>query len=469
MDTTLATVKKCVEAFTHDDSKTHPSFRCLKIGTHDIAGEERFNGPIPDINSHDMLQWELEVHAAFRLLRSKGLMDVTQLRVGIEGMEPSAYLESSYFEKWACSITKHVLSSGLVKQANFDACFGVVPIESPPVLFGVGNSVTVRAEEVGLRWRKPHMRTPGYLFGATGVVTSVAGIFDDPMINAVLGSPSVKMPLYRVTFKQKQIWPSYEGGADDIVTVEIFQAWLVKTTDSGEATIAPDPLPTVGEQPAIKWDGDWLRVHKSRAQIEAKAAAAEPQPKRFQPLGEALVATLCDAGVFSRAELATMVEFTLTRFNYDSPDARRMVARAWLDPEYKALLLTNPIAAQKQLNVSPIEPTLVVLENTPFTHNVVVCTLCSCWPVALMGYPPAWYKSNEYRARTIREPRKVLKEFGLELPLDVTVATSDSTADLRYMVLPNPPLNSNDLSEAELAELVTPNALIGVSVCKRHA
>ena len=142
----------------------------------------------------------------------------------------------------------------------------------------------------------------------------------------------------------------------------------------------------------------------------------------------------------------------------------KMVARAWLDPKYKARMLADGTAAAEEigLEVGPLH--LVVVENTPQVHNVIVCTLCSCYPRTLLGPPPPWYKSLEYRSRTVREPRKVLEEFGLKIPDDVLIRVHDSTADMRYLVLPMRPKGTEKMDEAGLAWLVTRDCLIGTGL-----
>jgi nitrile hydratase len=140
------------------------------------------------------------------------------------------------------------------------------------------------------------------------------------------------------------------------------------------------------------------------------------------------------------------------------------VARAWVDPAFKARLLRDAKAAVTELGVDSGEsPVLVAVENTPKIHNVVVCTLCSCYPRGLLGLPPDWYKSLSYRSRTVVEPRAVLREFGLELDPDVEVRVYDSSADMRYLVIPERPPGTESMSEAELASLVTRDSLIGVT------
>jgi nitrile hydratase len=142
----------------------------------------------------------------------------------------------------------------------------------------------------------------------------------------------------------------------------------------------------------------------------------------------------------------------------------RVVARAWTDPDYKRRLLKNGTAAIAELGFIGKEGAeIVVLENTSRVHNVIVCTLCSCYPWPVLGLPPGWYKSYAYRSRLVREPRAVLREFDLHLPDSVEIRVWDSNSDLRYMVLPERPDGTEDYTEAELVPLVTRNAMIGVA------
>jgi len=142
----------------------------------------------------------------------------------------------------------------------------------------------------------------------------------------------------------------------------------------------------------------------------------------------------------------------------------QVVARAWVNAAYKERLLADAKSAVEELGFEADQmTTLVAIENTEMIHNVVVCTLCSCYPRALLGLPPAWYKSLEYRSRVVVDPRGVLREFGLELEPDIEVRVYDSTADMRYLVVPERPPGTEGMSEAELAELVTRDSMIGVT------
>jgi nitrile hydratase len=174
---------------------------------------------------------------------------------------------------------------------------------------------------------------------------------------------------------------------------------------------------------------------------------------------------LVEKGVFTKEEVKAQVEYMEAR-TYEN--GARLVARAWVDPAFKERLLsdTKSAAAELGMDVSgPIE--FMTVENTDEVHNVIVCTLCSCYPRAILGIPPDWYKSFAYRSRAVREPRAVMREFGLEVGDDVEVLVHDSTADLRYMVLPMRPPGTEGMDEEELSKLVTRDSLIGTDV-PRH-
>ena len=182
--------------------------------------------------------------------------------------------------------------------------------------------------------------------------------------------------------------------------------------------------------------------------------------KRMQAAVEELLVL---KGIVTREEIDREVEAMNGR---DYRRGAKMVARAWLDPQYKARMLANGSKAAEELGLEVGPLHLVVVENTPRTHNVIVCTLCSCYPRTLLGVPPPWYKSLEYRSRTVREPRKVLAEFGTRIADDVQIRVHDSTADMRYMVLPMRPKGTETMDEAGLAGLVTRDCLIGTGLPK---
>lgn len=161
------------------------------------------------------------------------------------------------------------------------------------------------------------------------------------------------------------------------------------------------------------------------------------------------------------------VRRTLERYDSQSPAlGAKVVARAWLDPAFKTRLLANGSAAIAELGIDMEGVHLLVVDNTPAVHNLIVCTLCSCYPRPVLGLPPDWYKSRAYRSRAVREPRSVLAEFGTTLPDGVEVHVHDSTADMRYMVLPLRPEGTEHLNEEELAALVTRDSMIGVALAQ---
>jgi nitrile hydratase len=170
---------------------------------------------------------------------------------------------------------------------------------------------------------------------------------------------------------------------------------------------------------------------------------------------------IVEKGIATPAEIAAQIE----RMDARSPAlGAAVVARAWTDPAFRARLLADGSAACREMGVAVDALKLVVVENTATEHNVIVCTLCSCYPRNLLGLPPDWYKSREYRSRTVCEPRAVLAEFGLVPPEGVTVRVHDSTADMRYLVLPRRPEGTEGWDAARLAETVTRDCMIGVAV-----
>jgi nitrile hydratase len=182
-----------------------------------------------------------------------------------------------------------------------------------------------------------------------------------------------------------------------------------------------------------------------------------PAAARARALEELLV----EKGVVSREDVRRGIDWLVSR----SPgDGARLVARAWVDPEFKGRLLADARTAALELGLDPgPAPVVEAVENTEAVHNIVVCTLCSCYPRALLGPPPAWYKSLPYRSRAVSDPRGVLREFGVELAGDVEVHVHDSTADIRYLVVPRRPDGTDSLTEEELAALVTRDSMIGVA------
>ncbi len=176
---------------------------------------------------------------------------------------------------------------------------------------------------------------------------------------------------------------------------------------------------------------------------------------------EALESLITERGLVTSEAIDAVVQY----YEHDvgPMNGARVVARAWLDADYRRRLLEDGTAAVAEMNFSgPQGERMVVVENTEHVHNLVVCTLCSCYPWPVLGLPPTWYKAPEYRARAVREPRKMLAEMGLQVPSDVEIRVWDSSAEIRYLVLPRRPTGTDGLDEAALAALVTRDAMIGV-------
>ena len=185
-------------------------------------------------------------------------------------------------------------------------------------------------------------------------------------------------------------------------------------------------------------------------------------PGYYDLMTTAVIELLVERQLFGAGEIRRQIEVLDSR----TPAlGAKVVARAWVDPAFRDRLLANGRSACEELGISFYDDTqLIVLENTKERHNLIVCTLCSCYPRPVLGLPPDWYKLKPYRARAIAEPRAVLAEFGTVLPDDVEIVVSDSTALVRYLVLPRRPAGADDFTEQQLADLVTRDTMIGVAV-----
>jgi len=198
--------------------------------------------------------------------------------------------------------------------------------------------------------------------------------------------------------------------------------------------------------------------HDDHAPIEDAAEITQ-----YEVLEQAIRELLIEKGMLSAEAIQAQIDDMDSR----TPVAgSKIVARAWTDPAYKARLLGDPKAALAEMGVTKLDenPIVKVVENTPERHNVIVCTLCSCYPRVVLGMPPAWYKKRAYRSRVVHEPRQVLSEFGTDLPDSVKIEVHDSTADLRYLVLPMRPAGTEGWTAEQLEKLVTRDVMIGVKV-----
>ena len=184
-------------------------------------------------------------------------------------------------------------------------------------------------------------------------------------------------------------------------------------------------------------------------------------PSEYEIMSRALQELLVEKGVITAEQVRARME----KFDEDLPyRGARVIAHAWADPAFRKRLLEDGKAACTELGLDLEADKLIAVENTPEVHNVIVCTLCSCYPRALLGMPPTWYKSENYRRRVVREPRAVLREFGTEIPEHVTLRVHDSNADMRYVVVPMRPAGTEGWSEERLAKIITRDALVGVTL-----
>ena len=181
----------------------------------------------------------------------------------------------------------------------------------------------------------------------------------------------------------------------------------------------------------------------------------------YELMAEAIKELLIEKGVVSAEDVRRNLEFLDSR---DPLEGGRVIARAWEDPDFKKRLLEDGTAAVEEMGLTMGDAELVVVENTDSVHNMIVCTLCSCYPRTLLGLPPDWYKSKSYRSRAVIEPRAVLTEFGTEIPADKPFRVHDSNADMRYLVLPQRPEGTEGWSVEQLSEIVSRDSMVGVTV-----
>ena len=479
---------------------------------HDIGGDESAFGPIAGAGAKpvkDLLAWEQQCHSLFALLASKKFLSTDGLRRSIEALTPDQYKTWSYYEKWTAALVSLLIESRIITHDELQSVlFGAPPekkeskdiLETLPPKFEVGQNVRVRRFLSSTEWKRPHIRTPGYIYGVAGTVERICGRHGDPSFLA-FGLEAPKVQLYRVRFRQSDIWPEqYPPGTknqpQDVVEVEVYEHWLEATDRSSghsfdgnrffDHSSGEDPCVVDQEDHAAHHDHNHdnhhhhdhhdhhhhdhmdgkAHIHEARTTIEAQAIQKEGPPSPGKELFQALSRLLLSKEVVHADEIRLMTERMDTAF--DRLDGATLVARAWVDSEFEARLLDDAATAAQELGINTSNanaPTvLTVLKNTSSTHNLVVCTLCSCYPSGLLGIAPSWYKSREYRSRAVREPRQVLEEFGVSIPEGTSLRVHDSTADHRYIVLPVRPKGTEDWSEDELRRLITRDTMIGVAV-----
>jgi len=448
------------------------------FGVHDMGGldSDSANAPIPSDRPYAF--WERRIHSLLIDLINQKHLSVDEFRRAVEALEPAQYKALTYYERWTAAITAILIERGTLTRHEVETSLGPVPTaEDSKVIFAVGDTVQVRAEDATRRWRKPHVRVPGYIHGCVGTVTELCGVFEDPAYVA-FRYPAPPQPLYRVRF------------ATDYGTLEadMFQPWLVKAAPSALEN-APKPFVMKGESVSRKEEsvmnhGD--HSHDTREMIEKEAVRKECAPRPLEGLANSLVELCCAKGLTTRERLTSGVE-RLDSLGGVKGNGVRLLVRAWCDAGFKERLLQNAERAAAELGIQTsnyeakgigddvsIHPgvkryphghtVIKVVENTALVHNLVVCTLCSCYPTAMLGLAPDWYKSQSYRARAVRDPKSVLAEFGTVLPAGSSVRVHDSTAEMRYLVLPMRPKGTEGWDEDQLASILTRDCMIGVAL-----
>jgi hypothetical protein len=345
---------------------------------HDVGGEH--GGPI-DFSPHPMQHWEYSIHALLVVLatQSPPLITTDELRRGVESLEAASYRDWGYYDRWSSSMASILLERGVIGQRELDdELFG--PEEAGEVAsLHVGDLVRVKSEDTRSRWRKPHLRCPGYIFGVSGRIQKYVGKFADPYFLAFRGS-GPPQHLYTVSFRRRDLWPE-SAAENDLITLEVYHNWLEKISvvdsceepshghhehdagadaraDGGLLTLDEDPghthsVPRSHEPSSRPLDHDHAHggggdhshghAHEERAAVEASAVEREGPPTPGQQIGEALLRLLARKGVIDMAAINKTIE------SLDSAGkvlrGAELVARAWLDHEFKARLLADGRAA----------------------------------------------------------------------------------------------------------------------------
>ena len=519
---------------------------------HDVGGFEGLlsnatNGTIDEKNLEDSPRnqeenvqfWERQCHALFAVLSSKKYIKTDELRRTIEALEPSQYVTWTYYEKWTAAMVSLLLESntityrdlrsaliGTQNEGNDDIDEGTTrrvataaATSSSLPLFEPGDVVRVRPYENNytsrstsnsnsnnktkkkIEWKRPHIRTPGYIYGVKGTVVDVCGKFDDPSVLAFFnmyrkkdgddhdkkdeddddGVPCVW--LYRIEVLMSDLWPE-QTTCHDVVSVEVYEHWLEPTAESSPGHAYED-VQLLNHNDSDDENSDCTihhhhthhnhdghdHSHDPRQEVERRAVVREEDQGSSSRPGKELFYALLqivvdDKNLVTRAEIRTMVE--ALEKSATSLTGASLVVKAWMDPEFKRRLLTDPAETANEIGIvtsNPNAPTVLsVVECTPDEHQLVVCTLCSCYPSGLLGISPSWYRDRLYRARAVREPRKVLEDFGTIVPPNRKIRVHDSTADHRYLVLPQRPENTEGWKEEDLRKLVTRDSMIGVTI-----
>ena len=466
---------------------------------HDVGGQiDEYSAPIRVDDFTKLSQWEQECHAVIAILSSKSLISTDKLRRQIEDLTPQQYQSWTYYERWSAAATSILLESHIITEDElqvelFGSSFAPTTSRSSddtvsPTIenkFNPGDNVRVKPFQQGIEWRRPHIRVPGYIYGVNGSIVDVCGSFGDPSYLS-FGIKAPEVNLYRVRFSMGDIWPEQSKANNDEISIEIYEHWLEPSaTNQGHLY---EDIPLLNHDDDGKdcnhshhhhGDGDVNEDHSHdpRPDVEYRAVKLETEgygnrggEGRLAHPGKevfrALTKLLVEKELISYEEIRTMSN-KLENSGQQLHGAA-LIVEAWMDPEFQEQLIQDPITTARTIGIetsNPNAPTvLTVVPNSKDVHNLIVCTLCSCYPSGLLGIAPSWYKSAEYRARAVREPREVLKEFGTHISRDKRIRIHDSTADHRYLVLPERPKGTENYTKEELRQLVTRDSMIGVTL-----
>lgn len=434
------------------------------LGNHDVGGSTAaLEGLEKDKIDMPSKFWELQAHALLALLATKKLIVVSELRRGVENLPKQIYDSAPYFGKWTRSFINILLEKGVITDTEIEQYFAKnglssdfsKPLETP---FKSNDKVLVKHEDFSKFWIRPHLRTPGYIHGCVGTVETLIGLFDAPNLSGFWNRTVSKQRLYRVSFKQIDIWPHYDGNPSDEISIELFEPWLDKHDQDNEKTTNSKLGPQESKKAKLS------HSHGSRSKTEQDAIEIDGEVSIDEHLTTGLVELLNAKQIITIQEVNEAIE--ANKIKGSISNGAKIVIKAWKDESFRNALKKDANEALKTIGLSGSNAhattKLVCVFNTKDEHHVIVCTLCSCYPSTLLGGSPAWYKSRSYRSRVVVEPRKVLAAFGTTIDQNIKVIVHDSTADCRYMVIPLAPNNLNAMSDADLESLITRDHLIGV-------
>eukprot|EP00924_Labyrinthula_sp_SR-Ha-C_P000799 snap_masked-scaffold_7-processed-gene-4.34-mRNA-1 protein AED:0.01 eAED:0.05 QI:0/-1/0/1/-1/1/1/0/452 len=439
------------------------------LGSHDLGGSECADKVV--FTDQPLHRWEQVIHALLSILATKHLLNVHELRRSIESLVLTK--DITYYGKWARAMTNILLERKVLSPTDFLQHFPVTSIPKEP--FKIGVAVQIKEENFSMFWCKPHLRTPGYIFGCIGEIQEYLGEAENPNIKAFHFLHNIKsfakyfdqkQRLYRVSFQSKDVFKYFEESEkpnkNDEILIEVYEPWLQRVEKNKIS-----PLKRKAEENIDGKSHAHDHEHEERGQVETAAVKRENQTMGSiadEAYCDILVQVLVDKNLVTRKEIEVTILSNSASGSIDN--GRRIVIQAWRDDKFRQLLKEDANKALETIGLQGSNPhattKLVCVFNTMKLHNVIVCTLCSCYPTGLLGPSPLWYKSRSYRSRVVKSPRNVLLEFGTKIDADLKIRVYDSTADCRYMVIPTSPPNLADLSDEELSKGISRNMLIGV-------